>query len=95
MLLMLCSPCKMAAQVKAKGLEYKIIELKKNSFGYDIYQAGKIIVHQNSIPAVEGNNGFTTREKAAKVARLVIMKIKKGEMPPAVTKEELKKIGAF
>lgn len=94
-LLMLCCPGKMTAQAKVKELEYKIIELKKNSFGYDIYQDGKMIVHQNSIPAVEGNKGFTTRKKAAKVARLVIIKIKNGEMPPAVTKEEMKKIGAL
>lgn len=94
-MLLLCYPGEIVAQSKAKKLEYKIIRLSTKGFGYDIYQDGKIIVHQSSMPAVEGNRGFTTRQKAAKVAKLVIIKIKRGEMPPAVTKEEMKKIGAL
>ena len=54
-----------------------------------------MIIHQNSIPAVGGNTGFASKQKATKVAKLVIAKIKKGEMPPAVTREEMKKIGAL
>ena len=95
MMLLFCYPGEITAQPKAKGLGYKIIRLSTSGFGYDIYQDGKMIVHQNSIPAVEGSKGFTTKEKAIKVAKLVIMKIRKGEMPPAVTKEEMKKIGAL
>ena len=80
---------------KVKALSYVIIETGKNSFGYDIYQNGKMIIHQNSIPAIRSNRGFTSKQKAAKVASLVITKIKKGEMPPAVTEEEIKKLGAL
>jgi hypothetical protein len=42
-----------------------------------------------------GNEGFKTKEAAAKVAELVISKMKKGEMPPSITIEELKAINAI
>jgi len=73
-------------------LTYKIIDAANNTFGYDIYSDGKLMIHQNSIPAVPGNNGFTKKTDAEKVAQLVISKIKKGEMPPTVSVDELKKL---
>ena len=39
-----------------------------------------------------GNEGFKTKADAEKVAQLVITKIKKGEMPPTVSVEEMKKL---
>jgi len=39
-----------------------------------------------------GNEGFTTKQDAEKVALLVMDKIRKGEMPPTVLVEELKKL---
>ena len=39
-----------------------------------------------------GNEGFKTKADASKVAQLVIGKIKKGEMPPTVTIEEMQKL---
>jgi hypothetical protein len=52
-------------------------------------------IHQNSIPGVAGINGFTTIEKAEKVAQLVVTKIQNGEMPPTVSLEEMKAVGAL
>ena len=49
-------------------------------------------IHQPSIPGMPGNDGFKTKADAEKVAQLVIKKIKKGEMPPTVTVEEMKKM---
>ncbi len=71
---------------------YKIIEAPNNTFGYDIYADDSKLIHQPSIPAVAGSEGFKTKSDAAKVAKLVIGKMKKGEWPPAVTSEELKKL---
>jgi len=65
----------------------------KNTFGYDISMEGKMMIHQPSIPGLPGNKGFDTKEQAEKVARLVMGKIEKGEMPPTVTTEELKNLG--
>jgi hypothetical protein len=71
---------------------YKIISAPHNTFGYDIYSEGSLIIHQNSIPGLPGDKGFTTKAKAEKVAKLVIDKLSAGEMPPTVSIEELKKL---
>src|SRR5215467_7093570 len=73
-------------------LTYKIIDAPGHSFGYDVYANGKLLIHQASIPAMPGNEGFKTKADAEKVAQLVVGKIRKGEMPPTVTVEELKKL---
>jgi hypothetical protein len=80
---------------KNAKLTYKIISAPNNTWGYDIFKDGTICIHQNSIPGVAGINGFTTKEKAEKVAQLVVTKIQKGEMPPTVSQEEMKVIGAL
>lgn len=74
-------------------LSFTIIQGNENTFGYDIFKDGKLIIHQPSIPAAPGNNGFETKELAESVARLVIEKVSKGEMPPTVSIEELKNLG--
>jgi hypothetical protein len=73
-------------------LTYKIIDAPDKTFGYDIYADDRKLIHQSSIPAIAGNEGFKTKGDAVKVAKLVIDKMKKGEWPPAVTAEELKKL---
>jgi hypothetical protein len=72
-------------------LTYKIIDAPDHTFCYDIYADGKLMIHQTSIPAVPGNEGFKTKADAEKVAQLVIAKIKKGEIPPTISIEEMKK----
>lgn len=67
----------------------KIIPSAKKTFGYDILLNGKRLVHQPNIPALPGNEGFTTKERAQKVAEFVVKKIKKNEMPPTVTIDDL------
>jgi hypothetical protein len=53
---------------------------------------GKLLIHQTTIPCLPGAEGFKFRPGAEKIAKLVIMKIQKGEMPPTVKIEELKKL---
>jgi len=73
-------------------LTYKIIDAPNNTFCYDVYANGRLLIHQSSIPAMPGNEGFKTEQDAEKVAELVIDKIRKGEMPPTVSVEEMKKL---
>jgi len=73
-------------------LTYKIIDAPNHTFCYDVYADGKLMIHQTSIPAMPGNEGFKTKAEAEKVAKLVIDKIKKGEMPPTVTVMELQNL---
>lgn len=76
-------------------LSHKIITAVNNTYGYDIYSDGKLIIHQPTVPGMPGNGGFKTKDGAEKVAQLVTTKIGKGEMPPTVTVEEMKKIKAL
>ena len=73
----------------------KIIPSANNTFGYEILLYGKPLVHQPSIPGLPGNDGFTTKEKAQKVAELVLKKIRNNEMPPTVTIEELNNLAVL
>ena len=67
----------------------KIIPSANKTFGYDILLYGRPLVHQPNIPGLPGNDGFTTKERAQKVAEFVVKKIRKNEMPPTVTIEDL------
>lgn len=81
-----------ASKVKETKLSYKIISAPNNTFGYDIYSEAKLLIHQPTIPAMPGNEGFSSKSQAIAIAELVLIKIKKGEMPPTVSKEEMKKL---
>ena len=72
------------------SFQYNIIPAPHNTWGYDILRDNKIFIHQPNKPGLPGNEGFIAKKDAIKVAQLVIAKIKKGEMPPTVSPEELK-----
>jgi len=72
-----------------------IIEAPGKTWCYDIYADGRLMIHQTSAPGLPGNQDFKTKAAAEKVAQLVINKIKKGEMPPTVSIEEMKELGVI
>ena len=74
-------------------ISIKIIPSVRKTFGYDILLYGRPLVHQPNIPGLPGNDGFKTREQAEKVAVFVIRKIRKNEMPPTVSIDDLKNMG--
>jgi hypothetical protein len=76
-------------------LTYKVIDAPKQAYGYDVFADGRLMIHQTSAPALPGNEGFKTKEDATKVALLVIAKIKKGEMPPTISIDEMKKLNVI
>jgi hypothetical protein len=81
--------------IQTPVITYKLIPGINNTWGYDILVDSRVKIHQPSIPGQPGNDGFKTREKAEKVARLVIKKMKSGESLPSITAEELKKLKAI
>ena len=82
------------AELKKVNVEIKVFQNTKSSgFGYDIILDGHTYVHQPTIPALPGNNGFSTEEKAKKVAELVSFKIQNNIMPPTVEVRELDSLG--
>lgn len=76
-------------------ITYQVIPSSNQTWGYNVYTNKKLIIHQPVIPGISGNEGFKTKEGASKVAELVIKKMKRGEMPPTITKEELQKLNAI
>ncbi len=76
-------------------LSVQIFPSTQTTFGYDILLHGRPFIHQPSIPGLPGNEGFKTRERARKVADLVVEKIRRNEMPPSVTPEELNRLGVL
>lgn len=84
-----------ASRFSNSRFTYKIIPVVNTTYGYDVFADGKLMIHQYSIPALGGNEGFKSKAAAEKVAKLVIEKIKKGEMPPTVSIDEMKKLKAI
>lgn len=70
--------------------QYFVIKADRGTFGYDVYTDGKLYLHQITIPAVGGINGFADTASAGATARLAIQKMKQGELPPTITVDELK-----
>ena len=70
-----------------------IIDAPNGTFGYDVFSDGKLFLHQTNLPGQPGNEGCKTKADAEKLAAFVIVKIKKGEMPPTVGTTELNALG--
>lgn len=77
------------------AISVNIIPSFNQTFGYDIVIDGKTLVHQPHMPALPGIEGFSTRAKARKVAEFVAQKIRRNEMPPSVTLDDLNKMGVL
>jgi len=58
-------------------------------WGYDVYKDNQLLIHQPNIPAIEGDRGFSSEQKAITVANLTIKKLQDGVMPPTLSIEEL------
>lgn len=73
-------------------ISFKIIAAPDNTYGYDIYNDEKIIIHQPNKPGLQGNKGFIKKQDAIKVATLVVQKVKNNEMPPTILEADYKKL---
>ena len=76
-------------------ISYTIITAKNNTWCYDILLDGRLFIHQPSVPGLPGNEGFKTKDRAMKVAKLVISKMKMGEIPPSISIEEMKNLNVI
>jgi hypothetical protein len=76
-------------------LTFKITDAPDHTYGYDVFADGRLMIHQTSVPALPGNEGFRTKEDASQIALLVIEKIKKGEMPPTISIDEMKTLSVI
>lgn len=68
---------------------YKVVMNSEKNWGYQLFQNGKMIINQTTIPSVQGMAGFDSQEKADRTAKHIISKLEKGVFPPTVDKKEL------
>lgn len=80
---------------KNAKLKFELIPSENDTWGYKILLDNNPIILQPNKPGLPGNAGFKTKEKAQKVAELAINKIRKGQMPPTITIQELDSLGCF
>ena len=73
-------------------ITHRLIDAPNGTYGYEILADGKLLVRQTNVPGQPGNTGCTTKADAEQLAVLVSDKVKRGEMPPTVTKEELQQL---
>jgi predicted glutamine amidotransferase len=66
----------------------------EQGWGYEIRRNGQPFIFQQTIPAIEGKQGFADKKSAKKTGRLVLSKLKHHQMP-TVSKEELKQLGVI
>lgn len=74
---------------KTSNYTYKIVEGENHTFGYEISSQGTVLVRQPFIPAVAGKQGFVSKEEAESVAKLIVQKVEKNIIPPAISIKEL------
>ncbi|MBP9882067.1 MAG: hypothetical protein KBF32_01605 [Chitinophagales bacterium] len=53
-----------SSAVANTNLTYKIIGAPNNTFCYDVFAEGRLMIHQSSAPGLPGNEGFKTKEVA-------------------------------
>jgi hypothetical protein len=76
---------------KIENINYSVITFQNDNkdWGYKILKNNKAIINQPNIPAIQGNKGFPSEEKAKKTGEFVLQKIIKGEFPPIISTEDL------
>lgn len=70
-------------------------EKEENGWGYRILNNGNLFINQPHIPAIQGNKGFSSQQKAETAANFMVWKLESGIVPPTVTTEELDSINVL
>lgn len=73
----------------------KAIFSPDHGWGYQILNHDELYINQPHIPAIPGNNGFDSEDKALTTAQFVIYKLNNGIVPPTVSPEELDSLGVM
>ncbi|MDA7803316.1 DUF4907 domain-containing protein [Crocinitomix sp.] len=76
---------------------YKVeaIQNGASDWGYQILKDNQLFINQPHIPAVSGNTGFASKEKAIITGNYIIEKLEKGIMPPTISRAELDSLGVL
>jgi hypothetical protein len=71
---------------------FRIVQAPENTYGYEIVLGNKTLIRQLNIPGRAGTKGFKKRTDAEKIARLILVKLGKGIMPPTINEKDLIKL---
>lgn len=74
---------------------FEVFETAGLGWGYKIFDNGTLFINQPHIPAIQGNKGFSSREKAEITANFAILKMEQGFVPPTISPEELDSLGVL
>lgn len=77
---------------KPSDFSVRSIQLE-NGWGYQIFKGTKLLINQKNIPAVQGNQSFTSEKDALKAGEFVVNKLIHNQFPPTLTIEELISLG--
>lgn len=67
----------------------------ETGWGYEIKRDNKPLIYQPVIPGLIGNRSFATQQQARTVGEAVTEKMRQGQFPPALTRQELAQLGVY
>ncbi|KAA9327169.1 DUF4907 domain-containing protein [Hymenobacter busanensis] len=82
-----------APPAASAAFSYRLLPAAGATIGYEISQQNRPLIRQLTVPGRGGTQGFRSAADADAVARLVVTKLARGLMPPAVTAHELDSLG--
>lgn len=82
-------------QSKPSEWTYEVVSISDGNWGYQLFQHGKMVINQTTIPSVQGNNAFDSEEKAERTAKHILHKLENGIFPPTVDQKELEELGVL
>jgi len=72
-------------------IDYRVIRVK-SGWGYELFREDRVIIHQEIIPAIEGNSPFLSRSDARNTGKLALYKLSTGKIP-MITRQDLDSLG--
>ena len=80
----------------SNGYTYNVVlNDSGNEWGYQLFQGNNMVIKQMHIPAIQGNYGFETKEKAEIAAQFVLNKLENNIFPQAISPKELDSLGVL
>lgn len=71
---------------KKKPISYTTFKTQ-TGWGYNVLVKNTVVIHQENIPALAANKGFTTQGQANKAAEIVSEKLSSGKIPSLTATE--------
>lgn len=84
-----------SGKVQDPAYTMEVIENAEFGWGYQLFKDGKLMIDQKHIPAIQGEKGFSSKEKAEITGNYILRKIKNGDFPPTVSVQELDSLGVL